>query len=227
MAWDWTNFLSGLVARVPVEKILLPPPDHTGELEKFYHSLASAESPKQAASEEKTATTIPTTEKPFDKPIVAKAGTGCRSCTADHLATCAGSLAEALRFARGDGIQSAEVQERIALCAEELNIWERRDATPRSFVELPEPDKDFLRRWLPRGRGLRHQLNDIHTIEDLEKTAAHAQRLHLEARKELQSNPNSPFLDEVQRQAKRVRVGELTREQAVKEIEAWRKSVKA
>ncbi len=194
---------------------------------KARHSLVSTESQPEAASEEKMTTTIPPTEKSFDKPIVAKAGTGCRSCTADHLATCAGSLAESLRFARGDGIQSTEVQERIALCAEELNIWERRDATPKSFVELPEQDKDFLRRWLPKGRGLRHQLNDIQTIEDLEKTAAHAQRLHLEARKELQSTPNSPFLDEVQRQAKRVKVGELTKEQAVREIEEWQKSVKA
>ena len=226
MVWNWANFLSSLAARVPVERILLPPRDNTKELEKFYHGLVSAESQKQAASEEKM-TTIPIAEKSFDKPIVAKAGTGCRSCTADHLATCAGSLAEALRFARGDGIQSAEVQERIALCAEELNIWERRDATPKSFVELPEQDKDFLRRWLPKGRGLRHQLNDIQTIEDLEKTAAHAQRLHLEARKELQSTPNSPFLDEVQRQAKRVKAGELTKEQAVKEIEEWQESVKA
>jgi len=226
MVWNWANFLSSLAARVPVERILLPPRDNTKELEKFYHGLVSAESQKQAASEEKM-TTIPIAEKSFDKPIVAKAGTGCRSCTADHLATCAGSLAEALRFARGDGIQSAEVQERIALCAEELNIWERRDATPKSFVELPEQDKDFLRRWLPKGRGLRHQLNDIQTIEDLEKTAAHAQRLHLEARKELQSNPNSPFLNEVQRQAKRVKTGELTKEQAVKEIEEWQESVKA
>ncbi len=194
---------------------------------KARHSLVSTESQEQAASEEKMTITIPPTEKSFDKPIVAKAGTGCRRCTADDLATCAGSLAEALRFARGDGIQSTEVQERIALCAEELNIWERRDATPKSFVELPERDKDFLRRWLPKGRGLRHQLNDIQTIEDLEKTAAHAQRLHLEARKELQSTPNSPFLDEVQRQAKRVKVGELTKEQAVREIEEWQKSVKA
>jgi len=226
MVWNWANFLSSLAARVPVERILLPPRDNTKELEKFYHGLVSTESQKEAASGEKMAT-IPPTEKPFDKPIVVKAGTGCRSCTADHLATCAGSLSEALRFARGDGIQSSEVQERIALCAEELNIWERRDATPKSFVELPEQDKDFLRRWLPKGRGLRHQLNDIQTIEDLEKTAAHAQRLHLEARKELQSTPNSPFLDEVQRQAKRVKAGELTKEQAVKEIEEWQKSVRA
>ena len=226
MVWNWANFLSSLAARVPVERILLPPRDNTKELEKFYHGLVSTESQKEAAFGEKM-TTIPSTEKSFDKPIVAKAGTGCRSCTADHLATCAGSLSEALRFARGDGIQSSEVQERIALCAEELNIWERRDATPKSFVELPEQDKDFLRRWLPKGRGLRHQLNDIQTIEDLEKTAAHAQRLHLEARKELQSNPNSPFLNEVQRQAKRVKTGELTKEQAVKEIEEWQESVKA
>ena len=179
---------------------------------------------KEAPSEEKM--TIPPTEEVLEKPIVAKPGTGCRSCTADHLATCAGSLGEALRFARSDGMMSDEVQKRIALCSQELNIWERWDAAPQSFVDLPQADKDFLRRWLPKGRGLRHQLNEISSTEKLEKTAAYAERLHLEARKELQSSPNSPFLDEVQRQAKRVKAGEVSKAEAVKELEEWQKSVK-
>ena len=58
---------------------------------KARHSLVSTESQKQAASEEKMTTTIPPTEKALDKPIVAKAGTGCRGCTANHFAKCAGA----------------------------------------------------------------------------------------------------------------------------------------
>jgi len=103
-------------------------------------------------------------------------------------------LSEALRFARSEGMESNEVQERLALCAAELNIWERWDAAPQSLVELPEEDKDFLRRWLPKGRGIRHQLNSVKVIEDLEKTAASASRLHLEARKELRGRA-SPLME--------------------------------
>jgi len=224
---DWLGFFSNLVARVPVERILLPPRDNTGELEKFYQSLTSAQTEKEAAPPVKTTVT---TQEPAKSPdyapakptgqikITSKAGTGCRPCTSDHLATCAGALGEALRFARTDGVNSDDIQQRIALCAEELNIWERWDAAPKSFTDLSDQDKDFLRRWLPRGRGLRHQVNQIETLGDLEKAAAHAQRLHLEARKELKERGN-PFLEEVERQAERVKAGEITREQAIKELE--------
>ena len=181
---------------------------------------------KEPPPEQKPTITTPATQEISDKPIIAKPGTGCRTCTADHLATCAGSLSEALRFARSDGLSSDEVQKRIALCAQEMNIWERWDATPASFVDLPQADKDFLRRWLPKGRGLRHQLNDITTVEKLEETAAHAERLHLEARKELYSSSEAPFLKEVDRQAKRIKAGEISKEEAIKELEAWEKSAK-
>jgi len=232
MAMDWVGFFSNLVARVPVERFLLPPPDHTKEVEKFYHSLVSTESPKQAAFEEKMTTTIPPTEKAPDKPIIAKAGTGCRGCTAKHFGKCAGALSEAIDFSRAEGMESAEVEKRLAFCDRELDGWEGIDATPESFVSLSDERKVWVRKWLPTGRGFRHQLNSIKTMEDLEQVAARAGELHLQARKELRElgeleDKDSGFLDEVQRQAKRVKEGELTKEQAVKEIEEWQKSVKA
>jgi len=225
---DWLAYLTNLAARVPVERILIPPRDSTAELVKFYQGLTGAQVEKEAASPEKA---TQTTQEPAETPdfvpeqpvgqikITARAGTGCRPCTSDHLATCAGALSEAIRFARADGVESDDVQQRIALCAEELNIWERWDAAPKSIAELSDQDRDFLRRWLPKGRGLRHQVNKIETLEDLEKAAGHAQQLHLEARKELKQKGNA-FLDEVERQAERVKAGEITREQAIKELEA-------
>jgi len=231
MAMDWVGFFSNLVARVPVERFLLPPPDHTKEVEKFYHSLVSTESPKQAASEEKMSI-IPPTEKSLDKPIVAKAGTGCRGCTSKHFGKCAGALSEAIDFARSDGLESAEVERRLAFCDRELDGWEGLDATPESFVTLSDKRKVWVRKWLPKGRQFRHQLNSIKTMEDLERVAARAGDLHLEAFKELRElgeleDTDSGFLDEVQRQAKRVKSGELSKEDAVKELEQWQKSVKA
>ena len=122
-------------------------------------------------------------------------GKECRPCTADHIATCAGILSEALRFARSDGMESDEVQQRLALCAQEMNTWERWDAAPPSFEALSDADKAFLRRWLPKGRKFRHEVNKVDTIEDLEKAAANAQRLHLEARKELKTGRKSPLAE--------------------------------
>jgi len=232
MVWDWTNFLSGLVARVPVERILLPPRDNTKELEKFYQGLLSAESPKQAASEERMTTTIPPAEKPSAKPIVAKAGTGCRGCTSKHFGKCAGALSEAIDFARSDGIESAEVVKRLAFCDRELDGWEGIDATPESFVNLSEERKVWVRKWLPRGRQFRHQLNSIKSMEDLERVTARAGDLHLEAFNELrelgelEDEGASPLLTEIGRQAERVKAGELTKEEAIKELKQWQKSVK-
>lgn len=123
-------------------------------------------------------------------------GKECRPCTSDHFATCAGVLEEALRFARADGLENDEVVERVALCAEQMNAWERWDAAPESFEDLAEEDKAFLRQWLPKGRSFRHRLNSIQSMEDLERVAAEAHRLHLNARKELRARIPKPALAE-------------------------------
>lgn len=124
---------------------------------------------------------------------VTSKGKECRPCTSDHLSTCAGALSEALRFARADGMESEEVQDRLTLCAQEINIWERWDAAPKSFVELSNQDQDFLRRWLPKGRGFKHKVNSCETLVQLEQVAAMAERLHQEARKELRAMRKSPL----------------------------------
>jgi len=224
---DWLAYLTNLAARVPVERILIPPRNNTRELEKFYQSLAGTEVVKEAAPPLKTTVTTQepaktpdfVSEKPMGQiKITSKLGTGCRTCTTDHISTCASFLPEALRFARDEGMASDEVLKRISLCRQELNAWERGDAAPASFADLSDQEKDFLRRWLPRGRKLRHQVNEIRSLEDLEKAAAYAQQLDLEATKELLKGGNA-FLEAVERQAKRVKAGEITREQAIKELE--------
>ena len=247
---DWLAFALNQIARIPFEKVLFPRPDHTKALQDFAASVgnpvsqnrrSSAEgeessaalaitpqTEKEAAYEEKMTLTTP----PTDKPIVAKAGTGCRGCTAKHFGKCAGALSEAIDFSRAEGMESTEVEKRLAFCEREMETWEGIDATPESFVSLSDERKVWVRKWLPTGRGFRHQLNSIKTMEDLEQVAARAGELHLQARKELRElgeleDKDSGFLDEVQRQAKRVKEGELTKEQAVKEIEEWQKSVKA
>ena len=51
--------------------------------------------------------------------------TGCLDCSRSHLSAVSGSLAEALRFARKDGVEHPEVQRRISLAEDELTMMER------------------------------------------------------------------------------------------------------
>jgi len=147
-------------------------------------------------------------------------GTGCRPCTSDHFSTCAGALAEALRFARAAGIEDAQVQDRLALCVEELNIWERVDAAPDKLPSLAAPEREFVRRWLPKGRSLRHQLNEIGTLENLETVGALARTLSREARQEMrQLRP--PVMSKIESLAAKVKKGEISNKNALGQLTEW------
>jgi len=112
-----------------------------GEIDEAIATLEKEEA--QAPAPERTLPALPQETREAQK------GTGCVPCTADHLSTCAGALSEALRFARARGVQDAEVQGRLALCVDELNIWERVDAAADKLAPLSAPEREFLRRWLP------------------------------------------------------------------------------
>src|SRR3990167_7169270 len=49
-------------------------------------------------------------------------GVTVHNCSRDHWSTVVASLNEAMRFARSDGINHPEVQRRIELASDELNI---------------------------------------------------------------------------------------------------------
>ena len=51
---DWLAFITNIINRVPVERFLVPRPDHTKALEDFAKSLPRSESQKEAPSEAKT-----------------------------------------------------------------------------------------------------------------------------------------------------------------------------
>jgi len=104
-------------------------------------------------------------------------GTACIPCSQDHLSTCSGLLAEALRFARKDGVESPEVVSRIGLCRDELNAMERVDLRPELTVSLPQWEKELANDALNGSRDLRHVMADIASVENLENAAAGAQRL--------------------------------------------------
>lgn len=104
-------------------------------------------------------------------------GTACIPCSQDHLSTCSGLLAEALRFARNNGVESTEVISRVGLCGDELNALERVDLRPELTSQLPDWERDIANGVLTGSRDLRHDMAEISSVRDLENVAGRAQAL--------------------------------------------------
>ena len=60
---DWVGFITNIMNRVPFERFLFPPPDHTKSLEDFAKSLPRTESQKEASSGTKMMESTQTPEK--------------------------------------------------------------------------------------------------------------------------------------------------------------------
>lgn len=106
--------------------------------------------------------------------------TVCLSCCRDHFSTISGALSEALRFARSDGMTSKDVQGRIGLALDEMNMMERIDLAPTAIAPLKGKEKELAEWALQNSRELRHTVGEIATVDDLEKAAAQAARLRQE-----------------------------------------------
>lgn len=109
--------------------------------------------------------------------------TACLPCTRAHLITVAGTLKEALRFARDEGLNHPEVLDRLDAAAEEIAVMERFDLAPERIANAPPEEKEVIRKVLPQIRNLRQKLiNEIDSVEDLEETAATAAEIYKQAR---------------------------------------------
>lgn len=113
-----------------------------------------------------------------------KKGTSCIPCATNHLSTCSGLMAEALRFARTDGLSSTDVIERIGLCQDEMNAMERVDLRAEKVSQLGSGEKALANQVLSKTRTLRHDLEHMETVDDLEKLAAGMQTLRTEVGKQ-------------------------------------------
>ena len=144
---------------------------------------------------------------------------GCLPCARAHLATIAGSLKEALRFARGDerGILHPEVQTRLQAAEEEITAIERHDWTPEKILASPPEQQEVIRQLLPELRELRQDIIEIQSVEDLERAAARAAELSVRLRMEvlrLKGLDTSKIVELAQRVAN----GEMTVEEAKAEL---------
>lgn len=104
----------------------------------------------------------------------AKEGTACIVCSDEHFSETSGALSEAIRFARDKGVGDREVTRRVRHAREELNAMERFDLSPQQVASLPEDEKPVGRWAVSKSRELRHALNSISSVDDLEKVAAQA-----------------------------------------------------
>lgn len=133
--------------------------------------------------------------------------TACLSCSRSHLATIAGGLGEAVRFARGDerGIMHPEAVMRIQKAEEEVNILERIDLSPEALLASPPAERAVAEEYLPRIRKLRQGIGDVGSFDDLEQVAADASILGQEFRlrhlqiKGVDLNPVVELAQKVQR----------------------------
>lgn len=98
--------------------------------------------------------------------------TGCIPCSLNHELTCAGLLAESMRFARKDGLASPEVIDRVGMCLEELSSMERVDMRPEMIAQLPDWEKKIAVEALNTSRNARHALEELKSVDSLEETAA-------------------------------------------------------
>ena len=110
--------------------------------------------------------------------------TGCLPCAIGHLGTCSGLLNEATRFARKDGIGNDEVIDRMNMCLDELNTFERVDLRPEMIDSLPENERDMARQALDASRDIRHILEGIEDSSGLEHADAERQRVRMDIGKQ-------------------------------------------
>jgi len=100
-------------------------------------------------------------------------GTACLACSSDHFSTTSGMLNEALRFKK-EGMGSWEIQRRMGIALDELNAMERGDLHADQIARLTGKEKQLADEAKDDSRDLRHKINAIHSVEDLEKIAAEA-----------------------------------------------------
>ena len=143
--------------------------------------------------------------------------TGCLACSRSHLSTVSGALGESLRFARDGGIAHPEVQRRLNLAEDEINIMERIDLAADAIQRSPPEEQDLARHFLPKIRELRQNLGAIKSVEELEKTASDASILGQEFRlRHLQMKGVN--LNPVLELARAVQSGEIDMETAKKRL---------
>ncbi|MBA7578412.1 hypothetical protein ES708_20274 [subsurface metagenome] len=185
--------LAGKLIDLGVAKITSPhrtsPQERIEQINKTLETLESApaegqhparppteapQSQKEAVSGEKsTSTTIQEPESLEQEDIA----TACVPCGVGHFAGAAKLLSEAFRF-RDDGITSNQVLDDIAGAIGELNAMERVDLTPEKLQNTFSWERPIADEALRESRKLRHRLEGISSMGEVEQAAADSERFY-------------------------------------------------
>jgi len=167
---DWITLVANLVNRIPIERVLFPPRDNVKALEEFAATLPAPVVEKKAPPEQKPTPTTPVQEP---EPVLQQEdiATACVPCGVGHFAGAAKLLNEAVRF-RDDGITSNQVLDDIAGAIGELNAMERVDLTPEKLQNTSSWERPIADEALRESRKLRHRLESISSMEEIEQAAA-------------------------------------------------------
>lgn len=149
----------------------------------------------------------------------------CISCSRAHLATIAGALDEALRFARADGMAGREVQRRIQMAENEITVMERIDLAPSAIQNSNPIDKQLALKYLPQIRRLRQSISNLKQLDELERTAASAETVannirteHAQLNLATMEKTHPGKVHQAIDLARQVKNGDITIEQAKEQI---------
>jgi len=107
----------------------------------------------------------------------------CVPCAIGHFSTSARLLNEAVRFKK-DGLASAQVLDDISAVLGEQNALERIDLTPEKIRTLPEWEREMANLALETSRELRHKLESVQSMEELENLAADTEEFYKKLNRE-------------------------------------------
>ena len=108
---------------------------------------------------------------PEETPQTQEIATACVPCALGHFSRSAGALEEAMRF-KDQGITSNEILDRVGGVLKEQNTLERYDLTPEKLQRSPPWEREIAEKALFESRRVRHVLEGLESIEQLETVAA-------------------------------------------------------
>ncbi len=163
---NWWGLVIDGVSKIPWERIVIRP--KVRPMPQF--SIPGTVTTEAAQKE------IVTPQKPQEPPknasIKSQVATACVPCALGHFSTSAGLLNEAVRFKK-EGMRSNEILDRIGKVLEEQNALERVNLAPGEIASIRNKwERDIAEEALDQSRGLRHKLESIEGIDELEKVAA-------------------------------------------------------
>jgi len=164
---NWWGLAIDGVSKIPWERILIRP--KVTPMPQFSIPGTVTTEPSQ---KEIVAPQEPQVAPPKNASNKSQVATACVPCALGHFSTSAGLLNEAVRFKK-DGISSNEILDRIGKVLEEQNALERIDLAPSEIADIRNKwERSIAEEALEQSRGLRHKLESIEAIDELENVAA-------------------------------------------------------